>query len=75
MLPLAGAVVELGGPAYRTTTVSNAAGYYLLCPGIPGTGTDIMTSVTAHKDGYLSGTQSLMLGWDYSDTNIELVRQ
>jgi hypothetical protein len=73
--PVAGAMVEMGEPNYRTTTMSDVSGSYLLCTAVPGTGTDVKIFVRASKDGYASGSSSAVLGSDYTGTSIELVRR
>ena len=81
--PVAGASVHLAdvGPAedasdprFSSNTLTDAAGRYLLCPPIPGTGTDTYAPILVQRDGYQPARRSAFLGWDYDGFDIELVR-
>ena len=72
---VSGAVVELGEGDSPPTTRTSVSGYYLLCPLIPGTGTDVQAVVRARKEGYAPASRPITLGWDYGDIDIELVPQ
>jgi hypothetical protein len=76
--PLAGATVNLDGddadPRFGSTTLSDAEGRYLVCPPLPGTGSDTFATVRARKSGYRPGSRSAFLGWDYAAVDIELIR-
>ncbi len=75
--PVAGATIELGdmaGDRAFSRTLSDALGRYLVCTAPPGTGTDQETFVVVHKDGYVPGRRRVLMGWDYTGANVELVR-
>jgi hypothetical protein len=76
--PIAGATVTLEGhasdPRIGSTTLTDAAGRYHLCPPIPSTGTDTCGSVLASREGYRPASRSAFLGWDYTGIDIELSR-
>jgi hypothetical protein len=77
--PVAGATINLdhGGfsPHSGSTTLSDSAGRYLVCPSIPSHGTDVVVDVVAERDGYVPATLKAVLGWDYSGFDIQLVRK
>jgi hypothetical protein len=76
--PIAGASVSLGGddvdPRLGSTTLTDAAGRYVVCPALPGTGTDTYGLVRARREGYRPANRSAFLGWDYTGIDIELTR-
>jgi len=76
--PVAGATVTLEGdssdPRVGSTTLTDAAGRYLVCPPVPSTGTDTYGSLRVSRDGYQSASRSAFLGWDYTGVDIELAR-
>jgi hypothetical protein len=81
--PVAGASVHLvdagpgenaTDPRFSSNTLTDAKGEYLVCPPIPGTGTDIDAMLRAERDGYQPASRSAFLGWDYSGVDFELVR-
>jgi hypothetical protein len=81
--PIAGASVRLvdAGPAedasdprFSSNTLTDAAGRYLVCPPIPGTGTDTYGAVRVDREGYQPASRLAFLGWDYDGIDIALVR-
>jgi hypothetical protein len=76
--PMAGATVNLEGdgsdPRIGSTTLTDVAGRYLVCPPIPSTGTDQYGSLRVSREGYRPASRSVFLGWDYSGVYIELSR-
>ena len=76
--PIAGATVTLGGnpndSRVAATTLTDAAGRYLICPPVPSTGTDTYESVQVSRDGYQSASRSAFLGLDYNGVDIEMIR-
>jgi hypothetical protein len=76
--PIAGATVNLGGngsdPRTGSTTLTDAAGRYLVCPPLPSTGTDTYGSLRVSREGYRPAVGSPFLGWDYTGFDIELSR-
>jgi hypothetical protein len=81
--PVAGVSVQLvdAGPAedesdprLSSNTLTDAAGRYLVCPPIPGTGTDTYAMIRLRRDGYRFAIRSAFLGWDYDGVDFELVR-
>jgi len=76
--PIAGATVNLAGdgsdPRVGSTTLTDAAGRYLVCPPLPSTGTDTYASVRVSREGYRPATRSAFLGWDYTGVDVELSR-
>ena len=81
--PIAGASVHLADvgpfedasdPHFSSNTLTDAAGRYLLCPPIPGTGGDTYAPILVQRDGYQPARRSAFLGWDYDGFDIELVR-
>lgn len=76
--PIGGASVNLGGDdadlRLGSTTLTDAAGRYLVCPPLPGTGTDSFGAVRVRREGYRPASRSAFLGWDYTGIDIELVR-
>jgi hypothetical protein len=76
--PIAGASVNLEGddvdPRLGSTTLTDAAGRYLVCPPLPGTGTDTYGLVRARREGYRPASRKAFLGWDYTGIDIELIR-
>jgi hypothetical protein len=79
--PIAGAAVHLADvgpledandPRFSSNTLTDAAGRYLLCPPIPGTGTDTYAMVSVQREGYQSAGRAAFLGWDYDGVDIEL---
>jgi hypothetical protein len=76
--PIAGASVNLGGdgsdPRMGSTTLTDAAGRYLVCPPLPSTGTDTYSPVRVTREGYRPASRSAFLGWDSSDVDVELIR-
>lgn len=75
--PIAGATVNFAGdgsdPRTGSTTLTDAAGRYLVCPPIPGTGTDQTVPLRVSREGYRSSSLFPFLGWDY-DVDVELSR-
>ena len=76
--PIAGALVKLGGddadPRIGSTTLTDAAGRYLVCPPVPNTGTDQYGNIRVSRVGYQSASRRAFLGWDYVGVDIELIR-
>lgn len=76
--PVAGATVNLAGEnsdsRIGSNTVTDAAGRYLVCPPLPGTGTDQSAPLRVSRDGYRTATANAFLGWDYAGFDIELSR-
>jgi hypothetical protein len=76
--PIAGASVNLAGdgsdPRIGSTTLTDAAGRYLVCPPIPSTGTDQSASLHVSREGYRRASGSVSLGWDFTGVDIELSR-
>ncbi len=79
--PVAGAAVHLADvgpledandPRFSSNTLTDAAGRYLLCPPIPGTGTDTYAPVNVQREGYQPTGRAAFLGWDYDGFDIEL---
>jgi hypothetical protein len=79
--PIAGAAVHLADvgpledandPRFSSNTLTDAAGRYLLCPPIPGTGTDTYAMVSVQREGYQPSGRAALLGWDYDGFDIEL---
>jgi hypothetical protein len=74
--PIAGATVTLAAegsdPRSGSTTLTDSAGRYLVCPPIPSTGTDQYASLHSSREGYRSAIGSAFLGWDYTGVDIEL---
>lgn len=79
--PIAGAAVHLADvgpledasdPRFSSNTLTDAAGRYLLCPPIPGTGTDTYAMVSVQREGYQPAGRAAFLGWDYDGFDIEL---
>jgi hypothetical protein len=78
--PVPGVLINMGDsgadssdPRLGSTTLTNAAGSYLLCPPLPGHGTDVNVSVRAKREGYRPATRTATLAWDYTGVDIELV--
>ena len=76
--PIAGATVILEGngsdPRIGSTTLTDAAGRYLVCPPLPSTGTDQYASLRVNREGYQPASGSAFLGWDYTGVDFELSR-
>jgi hypothetical protein len=76
--PIAGATVILEGdgfdPRIGSTTLTDAAGRYLVCPPLPSTGTDQYSTLRVSREGYLPASRSAFLGWDYTGVDIKLAR-
>ena len=77
---IAGATVTLGesdatDPRLGSTTLSDATGYYRVCPQIPSTGTDTYGTIRVSREGYETAISRAFLGWDYEGVDIELVRK
>jgi hypothetical protein len=76
--PIAGATVNLWGDDSDTrigsTTLTDAAGRYLVCPPIPSTGTDQIAPLRVSREGYRPASGSAYLGWDYTGVDIQLSR-
>jgi hypothetical protein len=76
--PIAGALVNFEGngsdPAMGSSTLTDSLGRYVMCPPLPGTGTDTSAPITATKDGFRSATRTAFLGWDYDGMDIALAR-
>jgi hypothetical protein len=76
--PIAGATVALEGDSsdsrIGSTTLTDAAGRYLVCPPLPSTGTDTYGSLRVSRQGYRPASGSAFLGWDYTGVDIELSR-
>jgi hypothetical protein len=71
--PIAGAHVELDNYGFLlSTTLSDAAGRYLLCSFPPGSGSDQSVIVRARKPGYLDGSREVTF---FAVADIELVPQ
>jgi hypothetical protein len=73
-----GASVNLAGndkndPRLGSNTLTDAMGRYLLCPAIPGTGTDTYAMIRVQRDGYQPALRAAFLGWDYDGIDVELV--
>jgi hypothetical protein len=78
MRPISGASVNLAGndendPRLGSNTLTDAMGRYLLCPAIPGTGTDTYAMIRVQRDGYQPALRAAFLGWDYDGIDVELV--
>jgi hypothetical protein len=77
--PVAGATVHLGRASPHshsgTTTLTDSAGRYLMCPSIPSHGSDISVEVEVERDGFLPASKTAVLGWDWSGLDIQLVRK
>ena len=80
-LPIAGALVNMGnsdvdlfGVWRGSTTLTDAAGRYLLCPNLPGHGTDTQISIRVRLNGYQPASRPALLGWEYTNIDIELNR-
>ena len=77
--PIAGAMVNLDGdgadPRIGSTTLTDAAGRYLVCPSIPSHGSDTYASVLVTLEGYRPASRSALLGWDDAGVDIELSRR
>jgi hypothetical protein len=77
--PVAGATVHLAGDDsdrwVYSSTLSDAAGRYLVCSAPPGVGTDQTAWIRVSGDGYQSASREVFGGWDYGDIDIELVRR
>ena len=75
--PIAGATVNLEGDGDSptgSTTLTDAAGRYLVCPPLPSTGTDQYASLHVSREGYRPASGSAFLGWDWTGVDIELSR-
>ncbi len=77
--PIAGASVTLNGDGQDarigSTTLTNAQGYYFVCPEIPGTGGDTDGSLHVRRVGYRPATARPTLYWHYLGFDVELVRE
>jgi hypothetical protein len=75
--PIAGATVNLFGdgsdPRIGSTTLTDAAGRYRVCPPIPGTGTDTRAPLRVSREGYRPASAFPLLAWD-DGVDIELSR-
>jgi hypothetical protein len=75
--PIAGATVNLFGdgsdPRTGSTTLTDAAGRYRVCPPIPGTGTDTRAPLRVSREGYRPVSAFPLLGWE-DGVDIELSR-
>ena len=75
--PIAGATVNLFGdgadPRTGSTTLTDAAGRYRVCPPIPGTGTDTRAPLRVSREGYRTASAFPLLGWE-DGVDIELFR-
>jgi hypothetical protein len=76
--PIARATVDLAGDdsdrSVFSTTLTDAAGGYLLCTAPPGVGTDQIMWVRVRREAYRPGSRSVFGGWDYSGADVELIR-
>lgn len=76
--PIAGATVDLANDDSErrviSTTLTDAAGRYLLCTAPPGTGSDQTMWVLVRREAYRPGSRSVFGGWDYDGADVELIR-
>jgi len=78
MRPIAGASVALAADdsdrLVVSSTLTDEAGRYLVCPVPPGAGTDQVAWVRVRKENYPPTSRRVFLGWDYVGADIELSR-
>lgn len=76
--PVAGATVHLGDgrsdPLVGSTTLTDAAGRYLVCPPIPSHGSDTYATVSVSREGYRPAGVRALLGWESDGVDIEISR-
>jgi hypothetical protein len=60
-------------PRLGSTTLTDSAGRYWLCPALPGHGTDVTVLIHAEHEGYRAAKGTASLGWDYTGVDIELI--
>jgi len=75
--PIAGATVNLEstvGESAFATTLTNSAGQYLICTAPPGVGTDQVMWLDVQRDAYAPGGRMVFGGWDYTEADVQLIR-
>jgi hypothetical protein len=75
--PVAGASIELAGDlnsVFRSVTLTNASGNFLVCANPAGTGTDQTMWITVSKDGYRPVSQAVQIGVSDKSVSLQLIR-
>jgi len=73
---VSGVTMEMAiGSDLISTSVTDGEGRYLLCPSIPGHGTDVQVQIHARKEGFVAAVRTITLGWEYTGVDLELVRR